>query len=154
MGADAASVTFSTIPSTYTDLIIVIWGKVDGNDYNPAIRFNGDTGSNYSVTKLRGNGSTASSTRQSSQTYINSGTAGDPTNQDTVAVLQIMSYADTNVYKTVLASIATPGVSVGRDVGLWRSTSAITSVLLSGSALGAGEWVSGSTFSLYGIKAA
>jgi hypothetical protein len=154
LGADAASVTFSDLPGTFTDLVIVIHAKVDGNDYNPAIRFNGDTGSNYSRTTLSGNGSAAASGRQSSQTYFNTGTNGDPTNAEHMSIIHVMSYANTNVFKTILTANATPAVSVSRHVGLWRSTSAITSVLLSGSSLGAGEWVSGGRFDVYGIKAA
>jgi hypothetical protein len=63
-----------------------------------------------------------------------------------------MSYANTNVFKTALIAGGLGSTEVNRHVGLWRSTSAVTSVglLLNGS----GNFKTGSTFSLYGIKAA
>jgi len=70
LGSSATSYTFTSIPSTYTDLVIVAQIKGDTTTYLN-LRFNGDTGSNYSRTTLSGNGSTASSERRSNQTWIN-----------------------------------------------------------------------------------
>jgi hypothetical protein len=65
LGSAAASVTFSSIPGTYTDLVLVVAGTLTTGTENIVMQFNGDTGSNYSVTSLLGDGSTASSFRSS-----------------------------------------------------------------------------------------
>ena len=70
LGSTAATITFSSIPATYTDLRIALVGSLSGGGNYGNLRFNSDSGSNYSVTILRGNGSAASSARQSNATEI------------------------------------------------------------------------------------
>jgi len=146
----AASVTFSSI-SGYTDLFLVYDFVLSSSGDSIGLRFNSDTGSNYSDTMLTGNGSAASSSRQTSQSSIRSGyweTGRSQTN------ISIMNYANANTYKTTLSRQFQSGTStsyVVTNVGLWRSTSAITSVTLVGVS---GNIASGSIFSIYGIKAA
>lgn len=148
----AANVEFTGISGVFTDLAIVFHGFGETGTHNLDMRFNSDTGSNYSFTRLFGNGSSAGSNRQSSQTAMR--TSYDATlvsSAYTTQILHIMSYANTNVYKTALSSAARAGSGVDRVVGLWRSTSAITSVTLFHASTDIGE---GSVISLYGIKAA
>ena len=66
LGSSASSVTFGSIPQGYRDLMLVISGTVTSSNITLAIRFNGDTGSNYFSVNMRGNGSAASSTSWSS----------------------------------------------------------------------------------------
>ena len=153
LGSSAADITFSSIPGTYTDLILVITGAFSGNE-TIGVRFNGDTGSNYSSTILAGSGSTASSGRNSSQTALTVGTNGYYTTSIAAnSVLQIQSYANTNVYKTMLSRSNNANVGLDAIVGLWRSTAAIDSIKLYGF-YSAYTFSSGSTAALYGIKAA
>jgi hypothetical protein len=149
LSSTASSVTFSNIPGTYTDLVVVLAFIDSARFVN--IRFNSDSSSNYSRTALRGNGSTASSFRGSSLTelYGEAYAVGDPFGN---CVVQVMSYANTNVFKTVLIADANASQNVQRTVGLWRSTSAIDTVAIIGS--GANTLQSGTVLSLYGIKAA
>ena len=149
LGSAASSVTFSDLPGTYTDLIVVFGGTAAGNGYI-SVRVNGDTASNYSSTHLRGTGTTATSIRYSSQTEIFVSQGHTLSTGVSDAVLMLMSYANTNVFKTVLSSAGNASIEVNRAVGLWRSTSAITSVTL----IGSQNFSSGAVFSLYGIKAA
>lgn len=155
LGADTATVTFSAIGGSFSDLILVTdtkrtVGTTGGADI--LLRFNSDTASNYSATYLQGNGTTASSGRASSQTSINYVPSVETSATSTgVAAIHIMAYSNTNVFKTVLVSGGAPIEFVRRVVGLWRSTSAITSIDVLASS---GSLKSGSTFSLYGIKAA
>jgi hypothetical protein len=154
LGSSAASVTFSDIPATYTDLVIVCFAKSTGaaSSAGGTLRLNSDTGSNYSHTILYGTGSAAASIRGAGDRMR---VFGDiPTGEFTATTIQLMSYANTNVNKTVLSSYADAGALVARIVGLWRSTAAITSVSLFSNDAGADSFASGSTFSLYGIKAA
>tara|TARA_R110000868_G_scaffold376295_1_gene641144 strand:+ start:269 stop:793 length:525 start_codon:yes stop_codon:yes gene_type:complete len=162
LGTAEAIVTFSSIPQTYTDLVFVTQSRASTagvNDKDIGIRFNGDASSVYSRTTLSGNGSTATSFRATgnnvvygAQHPLSSGTA----NVLGVATWNIMNYSQADTYKTVLVRSSCDGASVNdvrTVVGLWRGTIAgITSlslILASG-----GSFAVGSTFSLYGIKAA
>ena len=147
----AGSVTFSSIPQTYTDLIIIAQIKGTANTYLN-LRFNGDTGSNYSRTVLSGSGSTVTSERRTNQTAI----ATDynetiQTNLNYITTLHIMNYANSTTNKTVLCRPNNAATGVGATVGLWRNTAAITSVDL---VANNNSFDSGSTFTLYGISSA
>ena len=130
LGSSASSVTLlvsGNIPSTYTDLRLVMTGLTVSGAHDWYLTFNGDTTSGlYSDTILTGNGSTATSTRHSGQNFIrlDNNAYMDATTIGTSTV-DIMSYANTSVYKTVLAR--TNHTTTGSDatVGLWRNTNAL-----------------------------
>jgi hypothetical protein len=159
LGSAAASVTFSSIPSTYTDLVLVCEGYMATQDGSVVrIQFNSDTGNNYSSTYVGGNGSTASSSRYTNVPgiYATTGLIGWSTTSSNRGntISHIMNYTNTTTYKTVLdRSNLTAGSYPGSaaDVGLWRSTAAITSIKVD---TNGGTFASGSTFTLYGIAAA
>jgi hypothetical protein len=152
VGTATNTVTFSTISGSYTDLIIVTNVKSTSTE-NMSMRFNSDTGSNYSRTVLTGNGSSAASTRQSNVTSIGTDENGffDGSNFNQAKIIQIMNYSNSTTYKTSL--IRSNRAQSGTDaiVGLWRNTNAITSITLGGNSL---NFATGSTFTLYGILAA
>lgn len=160
LGSDTTDVTFSSIPGTYTDLVIVVVGRSQrtaGTSDSLVLEFNSDTASNYSKTLLYGTGSAAGSTRDSSVVGTDIGrlnTSASSNTDPSTIVLHLMSYSFTSVNKTVLAASAgtKDDWGIARGVGLWRSTSAITSVKLR-TWYNAG-FKSGATFSLYGIRAA
>jgi len=150
LGSNAANIEFTSISGNYTDLVLIVQGKAITSDSGWRIRFNSDTGSNYSTTEVYGNGSSAVSGRLTSVTGMPIGWA--ETANTNMTIVQIQSYANTSVNKTALSAYSAPASFVGRVVGLWRSTSAITTITLylnSGNNL-----ASGTTASLYGIKAA
>jgi hypothetical protein len=158
LGSATATISFTSIPSTYTDLVVVLFtGTTHGDNEVMQLTFNSDTGSNYSMTRLYGNGSSAVSDRFSSQTYIDAGFM--PQANPGICIINVMSYANTSVNKTCLISAETINSTntsanrriVIREVGLWRSTSAITSMTFD---FASGNFQSGSTAALYGIKAA
>ena len=152
LGSAASSVTLSSIPSTFTDLVLICHSSTSNATFS-GIRwqFNGDTGSNYSTTRLYGTGSAAGSARVSNDTEGIARLVHDAGNL-TPNILHIMSYANTNVYKTVLAIGASNAYHVARNVSLWRSTAAISSIYIYDA--NAVNIDAGSTFSLFGIKAA
>jgi len=112
------------------------------------MQFNGDTGTTYSRTILVGNGTTASSSRDSTASSIQIGIMG--TDQSNT-IWNVMNYANITTYKTVLSRGNSASNSVRANVGLWRNTAAITSIILTAAS---STFISGSTFTLYGIKAA
>jgi hypothetical protein len=150
LGSAASSITFSSIPSTYTDLRVTITGLSTTNNVNMCVRFNGDTGSNYSYTQLYGNSSSASSGNSVSQTtmYLSAGALYTAT--PTFYSFDTFSYTG-STYKTSLTTESgdTNGSGyVNRQVCLWRSTSAITTILLYPSS---GNFATGFTATLWGI---
>lgn len=144
LGSAASTVTFSSIPSTYTDLVLVMTGYLTGAGA-VYCQFNGDTASNYSSTFLQGQASAGSGIDTACYIfgYLSSGS------QNT-GISHIMNYANTTIYKTYVAR-ANDTNTVNANVGLWRSTAAINSIALKTSA---NNFVVGSTFTLYGIAAA
>jgi hypothetical protein len=154
LGSAATTITFSSIPATYTDLRVVWVGKMDTTGSSLKGRFNSDTGSNYSYTYISGDGTSASSNYNNNLTSTDFG--GMDVNigsvQPAMVTIDIMSYAG-STYKSYLATgsndINGSGVT-DRTVGLWRSTSAITSITLMRG--GANNMSIGTTATLYGIK--
>lgn len=145
--AATATVTFSSISSAYTDLVLVVNGtSASAGDFSLQVG-NGsiDTGTNYSMTALYGSGTTATSARSTSSTAI--GTGGFYTAQGTI-IIQLMNYSNTTTFKTTL-NRTNSGDFVQARVGLWRSTSAINTIKFGPS--DASNFGSGSTFTLYGI---
>jgi hypothetical protein len=149
LGSATASVTFSSIPSTYTDLILVSSFSETAVYGDSAIRFNSDSATNYSTTILYGTGAAAGSFRWSNISGCR--LQNLPTNG--AATVEILNYANTSTHKTALHRGFGGGGSFEpqRGVSLWRSTAAISSV--THVSLGT-TFKAGSTFSLYGIKAA
>jgi hypothetical protein len=143
LGSSAASITFSSIAGTYTDLIMVFNGVANNN---VSLRFNSDSGTNYSVTRMQGNGSSASSTRFTSATSM----LGSYDSGRSTSIWQIMNYSNSTTYKTALNRGGGTVDNVEAYVGLWRNTAAITSVTV----IVSGTFSSGSTFNLYGVKSA
>jgi hypothetical protein len=154
LGSAAATVTLSSIPSTYTDLVLIISTRFAGGGGASAIQaqFNSDSGSNYSQTVLNGNGSTASSFRSSSVTSAAFGLATDTANEFATSIIQLQNYSNTTTNKTSLARTNIASDRVRAIVNLWRNTQAIDSIFLQNN--GATNFVAGSTFTLYGIAAA
>jgi hypothetical protein len=146
-----ASYTFSSIPSTYTDLIVVCSAFNSAGPDDLRLRFNSDTGTNYSATLLRGSGSAIVNARDTNGTYLAwlgyvSSAAGD----SSTTIFQVMNYANTFVNKTVISRGNLASGFVNATVGMWRSTSAVNSITL---IAGGANITTGSTFTIYGIKA-
>ena len=156
LGADAVEIDFTSISGNYTDLILVCTGnsKASGSSVNGLrLRVNGDTGGNYSNTRLLGNGSSASSDNSGANaTAMDAVDVPQASGERGMVRIQFMSYANTNVNKTWLMESVAPSLRVMRCVGLWRSTSAITSIKIYRD--GSTNLASGFTASLYGVKAA
>ena len=152
-GNSTASFTFSSIPATYTDLVLIAnWTQYTGTLRELAIQLNGDTGTNYSITEVYGNGTSALSYRRSNYAYLDIAIQTPSVTSLNTNVVNFMNYANTTTYKTVLSRHSAAGAEAEALVGLWRSTAAINSIKLVFE--GAVNFGDGSTFTLYGILAA
>lgn len=151
LSSAASSITFSSIPGTYTDLRLVLVCKNTSNNSNVRMYFNNDQGSNYSITRLYGTGSAAASNRNLNSTEISLNDGYNITTaQPQLFTVDAFSYAgSTNKTVLVTSNQDENGTGeVGRYVGLYRSTSAITRLDLS---ITAGTFAVGTTATLYGI---
>lgn len=150
-GGSSTQLVMSSIPSTYTDLVIVINTSTSSNS-NLVFRLNNDSTSIYSNTAINGNGSTASSGRNTNtdKGYFDSD-AYSANNFNYNAILNIMNYSNATTFKTVLSRSNNAATGVTAGVTLYRSTSAINRIDFLTTT---GTFNSGSTFTLYGISAA
>jgi hypothetical protein len=155
LGSAAATVNLTSISSAYTDLILEANVQASSSGQGLTMQFNGDggAGSLYSTTILRGNGSTAVSARQSNtNNCLLSNIAEPPTSGSFgLYIANFQSYSNTSVNKTILVRSNSAAFATEAMVGLWRNTNAISSILIG---ITGGNIASGSTFTLYGIKAA
>jgi hypothetical protein len=149
VGTAVSSITFSSIPSGYTDLEIVINGNAV-SDNGTGIEYNGDTGTNYSTTVLYGDGSAAGSARASNATKLDLGRVNG---SNSTSIIKVMNYSNTTTYKTTIGRGNTNGLTIA-GVGLWRSTAAINAIKIYANSVGSSQnFAVGTTFSLYGIAA-
>jgi hypothetical protein len=150
LGSAAATITFNSIGSGYTDLRLVIVTTTSATD-TIYLQYNGISTSTYSGTYIYGDGATASSARRTNVTGVYAGFGVvTSTTIPSMWTWDIFSYAG-STNKTSLSTISLDqngSGSVTRSVGLWRSTSAITSITanVSGS-----NFNTGTTATLYGI---
>lgn len=149
LGSAAASVTFSSIPSTYRDLILITNTLNSSGSENMKIRFNSDTGGNYSSVGVRGDGATASSSAIGNQTvaYADQTAFGDAANRHN-HIIQMLDYSATDKHKTFLSRANNASRGVDLIAARWANTSAITTIRLF---YEVGNITSGSRFDLYGI---
>jgi hypothetical protein len=145
LSSTASTVTFSLSGiSGYTDLVLVINGAV-GSGASAILQLNSDTGANYSFTGMNGNGSAASSFRVANTTSV---ALGEMRTYNSTIIVNIQNYSNSTTFKTLLSRANTASDFVQAIVGLWRNTSAVTSITLG---LSTSTYAVGSTFSLYGI---
>lgn len=144
-----SSVTFSSIPSTYTDLVLVANIKAASSDLYPQITING-SGANISRLYLLASAANAAISSMQSDNYLVGQnmiySAGFYYN----SITHFMSYSNTNTYKTILSRNNNSSRGTELLINGWRSTSAINSF----SYYGSSNFDIGSTFTLYGIAAA
>lgn len=144
LSSGQATVTFSSIPGTFTDLVLIIKATTLSANYN--LRLNGDSASNYSYTYFYGDGTSAVSGRSSSNTVIGLTytSSGAPMTR-----VQIQDYSNATTYKNLLIRQDDASNATMTSIGLWRNTAAVTSI----SIVSPGTIPSGTTLKLYGILA-
>ena len=150
LSTSAPSVTFSSIPQGYTDLVLVVSGSGSAaNDVR--LQFNNDTSSSYSYTTLSGTGSAAVSARTSNETSVPLTYYGgvSTTLGATVQTGYIMNYSNSVTNKTLLTRSNNANVGVDANAGLWRNTSAINTIKVFPPTA---NFALGTIISLYGIQ--
>lgn len=150
LGSNSTTITFSSIPSTYQDLYLVVVGRSSGG-FSQNIRFNGDSGANYNVLRFTSTTSTIASGVAASQTRglisnlsFNSSITG-------AAFVHILDYARTDKHKTTIGDVHSDNGTANEMLcNRWANTAAITSVALSSDS--GQTYLAGTTFALYGVR--
>lgn len=150
LGSAAATITFSSIPQNYTDLILVGNPIVSASlDYKWFV--NGDSSSGlYSQTRLLGNGSSASSARTTGANYLYLDATAPASGSSQNFIMNFQNYANGAVFKTVLVRYNDSATETAARVNLWRNTNPITSITIS---TDSSTFAIGSTFTIYGVSA-
>jgi hypothetical protein len=155
LSSTASTITFSSIPATYTHLQIRVLGSMSASGADDlCLRFNSDTGSNYATHYLYGNGTVAGAGAYTSATFMRASANALPTATNTygVAVIDLLDYANTSKYKTMRALTGndTNGAGyVALSSGLWQSSTAINTIVLYPFA---STFTANTQIALYGIK--
>lgn len=139
LGSSASSITFSSIPATYRDLVLVSSFNLTSAG-NPTISFNGDTGANYSRQYLLGTGSSVVAGADTSRQFAQATSGLITTN-----ITQIMDYSATDKQKTFLVRDGNTTDGAILYVFRWANTAAITSINVSAA------FAAGVSVALYGI---
>ena len=158
LGSAAASVTFSAIPATYTDLVLRVSSRTDAGTANDNLQvtFNSDTATNYSMTRLTGTGSAVSSFNASAQTFARVGwTDGNTATASTFGNMEVYipSYLVSQNKPFLSFAVSEQNATAANmDViaDLWSNTAAITSLNIISN--NSGNFVTDSSFYLYGIS--
>ena len=148
LSANASDVTFSSIPSTYTDLRMIVQGNCTATiTNNLSFQINGLTTTTYSQVSMAATNVTVTGSRSTAQTQFFGSSDFGGTPNTTTFTIDFLNYADTSRQRTCLWSMAGSG-QVQRAAGLNSTTNALSSIrfFAQGATLAAG-----STFAIYGI---
>lgn len=142
-----ASISFSNIPQTYTDLVLVVRGGTTASAASK-VNLNNVTSGIYANTRFWGDGTSTASDRapNSGEMYTGGGWFSDG-----MFVVNILNYTNTNIYKPMLSRYSNPSSFTFFNCTTWMSTNAVTSIQVG---LNTSTYISGTSFTLYGVKAA
>lgn len=143
-----SAVTFSSIPSTYRDLVLVAKIQVSSSG-GVVVRVNNDSGNNYPVLSMYGEGTNKLAVREQYTSAQLSYFASFPTTGYGSMIINFIDYSATDKNKSMLARSNVPA-GVAFTAGLWNSTAAINSISIFSPSR---NFTAGSEFSLYGIEA-
>ena len=153
LGSAQQTITFSSIPGTYTDLVLVAsrrFSNIGTGAENTFIRFNqSETGNIYSTTYIAGN---SSGRINGANNLYTSGGGNETSQRYSVDVWNFQNYSNTTTFKSSFLTHDFGNTMIQRWAGIWRSTDAINRIDVIGS--GSATFATGSTFTLYGIAAA
>lgn len=146
---NTASVTFSNIPNTYKDLVLILSLTPLTAGSEIKVNYNGDTGTNYPTVRMYGSGSGSGASNTQNEAFIDIGYYD--TNAVGVTILQIFDYSATDKHKTSLIRWNGNGGTanyVGANANRWANTAAINQIAV---APRSSSFTSGTVLSLYGI---
>jgi hypothetical protein len=147
LAAASSSVTFASIPQNYRDLVLIVNGAGSSGQGNNYLYFNNDTtAGNYAYVRMLGDGSSTSSAIAS-----NPSVSDVTTSFNNTVKVDILDYSASDKHKTRLSTSSNPTSTIIAYASRWANTAPVTSLTFAG--FNSGNWVTGTTFTLYGIEA-
>lgn len=152
----ASTITFSSIPGTYTDFILTGFARQNAQLDSPYVQMNGDSGANYNENWIVGLNTTVTESLYNGTNGLGMGYGGQgyaPWQEFGANQIHVMGYSDAAKYKstTSYGGSANSGSGVEYHSTMWKSIAAITSITCK---MNTGPWVVGSVIALHGILAA
>lgn len=148
----SSTITFSSIPQTYTDLVVKVSARSTGTNGTCLVYFNGDTGSNYSIKRVGGDGSAAFSNTYAFPYSLYADPSSATASTFGNGEIYIPNYVGSS-YKSVSSDMVTENNATAASqmltAGIWNSTAAVTSITLT--ALGGESFAQYSTATVYGV---
>ena len=152
----SGTITFSSIPSTYTHLQLRISARTSASSIAITTTLNSDTATNYAQHYLYGDATNVFAgvpgSAQNGIIYVFAAGSGQLANSYGVNIIDILDYTNTNKYKTtrMISGYDVNGATgfIQQSSGLWMNTSAINRIDL----VSSGNFTTASTFALYGVK--
>jgi hypothetical protein len=145
LASPSASIEIGTVPSTYKHLRLILNQRgTDGTAGRTALRFNGDTASNYHYVQW---GSTNTSTTSDQSLSVNYAMVGYNADDNMLNRVDIFGYNTTQFNKTIMSVHGDNYPEVGQIASTWRNTNAITSI----SVICLGVFPTGTNVTLYGL---
>lgn len=146
LGSTDSEIVFSSIPSSFRDLVVVVDGSTSSTGVGVGLRYNGDTGANYSAVIMAGSGSATSASAPTGSIYSDVMYA-DNTGRIN-GIIQIIDYSATDKHKTLLSRSNQASSFVLAYTSRWANTAAVTSVTI---LTATSSFAAGTTLALYGI---
>ena len=157
LASSQANLDFTSIPSTYTDLVLQISGRVDAAGDTPYVQFNGDTAANYTAKRLIGNGSSASSDNWAAAgngaLFPGINGTGQTANTFSSYSIYIPNYAGSTAKSVSVDGVRENNATAGETgfaACLWSGTAAINRITIK--LYSASNFVQYTNAYLYGIK--
>jgi len=150
----ANSYTFTSIPGTYDDLVLIVANSTCSSGQTIEMQFNGDTANNYAyanITAPNGYGIPTVSGVSTSRDKIPVGStySGESSTKAAILVLHINQYSQSSYPKTCASTYGQADIEANACTGSWTGTAPITSIKLG---LFSANFQTGTQFTLYGIK--
>jgi hypothetical protein len=150
----ANSYTFTSIPGTYDDLVIIVANETASSGQTIEMIFNGDTANNYAfanITTPNGYGVDTVSGSSTSRNRIPIGStySGENATKGAIVICNINQYSQSSYPKVTTSTYGQADIEANCCVGSWTGTAPITSILLT---LASANFQTGTRFTLYGIK--
>ncbi len=150
----ANSYTFTVIPGTYDDLVLIVANSTCSSGQTIELQFNGDTGNNYAysnITAPNGYGIDTVSGKSTSRNKIPVGStySGESSTKASILVCNINQYSQSSYPKVLVSTYGQADIEANVCAGNWTGTNPITSIRLE---LFSANFQTGTQFTLYGIK--
>lgn len=146
-------IEFTNITSAYTDLLMIVTPKTTSGTAQVCFLINGDSGSNYSFTRIGATGTGTQGIDHPNPVAFGQlswyGYMGPSEGQSIQA--HFMNYTSTNMFKTIMTRNSNPAYGIGANINTWKNNSAITAIRIYSDTE---PFASGTRATLYGIKAA